>query len=256
MAGKKPKAKRKPQVITDWAPIEDDVRRDYCSGTATVKEIADKYNIPINAIKYRARTRGWRLLVRQADPDQPATASVSYDGESITDIALPESVTTQSTSRTTQRIARNVSLAQDYILGSSRSDIANKYNLSERQVANILSTDEAVKCIIDGMVKRNVAGLVQAVNEHDKMISSDETDSAVKLRAIDLRYQVTGVKPSHTHSATIHQIYNDNRVTINESGGALADYARFKLLGGLDAGGDVIDGEIVDSEAPAAAEEA
>ncbi len=112
------------------------------------------------------------------------------------------------------KTARNVALAEDYVTGASKDELAKKYGISKRQVERILAENEAAKTILTWAIQRNIQGLPAAVEKHDQLIKSK--DKAIALNALKLRYQISSVLPSHAQNQYVTNLYVDQRqVTIS-----------------------------------------
>ncbi len=102
------------------------------------------------------------------------------------------------------RIERDLQVVAEHISGKSQPTIASEMGLSPARVCQLLSKD-AAKALIEQAIHHNISHLDDAVKVHDALLQSE--DEQIRLKATQLRYQVTGVTPSHAQSIAIQQIF-------------------------------------------------
>ena len=93
--------------------------------------------------------------------------------------------------------------------GYDQIKIAKEVGLQQSQVSKILRQDDTLKSVIKNATQYNIERLPDTVIEHDKLCLSE--DEKIRLQAIKLRYDITGISPSHTQNVYINNLYQDNR---------------------------------------------
>ena len=118
--------------------------------------------------------------------------------------------------------------------GKTYRDIQAEVGLSIATIHNRLMDDQA-KSILEQVTKYHVMTLPVAMARHEEIIASD--DESIALRAVELKYKITGITPSHTQN-----VFIGNLMIQNNSG--LQD-AAFRQVAGTFLG---LDDEIQDAE--------
>ena len=100
--------------------------------------------------------------------------------------------------------ARNYSIASRAVAGLSQREIAGEFNLSQKQVSNILRDDE-VKEVLDG-VYREYAFHAPWIAQEFIALCNDE-DKKIRLDAIKEFQKIMGISPTHTVNHFLTNIY-------------------------------------------------
>lgn len=118
--------------------------------------------------------------------------------------------------------------------GKTYREIQQETELSLATISSRLSNEQA-KEILEEATKHHIRSLPLALARHDEIIASD--DEAIALKAIETRYKITGIVPSHAASVYIQHLQVVGHQTV-------LDPRIAKLLGTqmLD------DGEVIDVE--------
>lgn len=132
--------------------------------------------------------------------------------------------------------SRNLSMAAMWLEGKAQREIAKVVNMSQQQVSNVLSSQE-LKPYIDKAIEHNVLGLEEAYKAHDELIRCE--DRKIRLSAVELRYKIGGITPTHTQHPVIQAVFNIGQAII------LSPVVHELMDKHLD---HVIDGEIIEGD--------
>jgi len=108
------------------------------------------------------------------------------------------------------------------------------WTIGARQVRRIRNKDE-VKALINVGVEHNIAGIAEACIRHDDLLRSG--NEKIALAAVALRYEVGGIKATHTPHPVIQAVFNIQQAII------LSPIVHELMDKHLD---DVIEGEIIE----------
>jgi len=118
--------------------------------------------------------------------------------------------------------------------GMTYREIEAATGLSHGTVHSRLTNKQAMR-ILEDATRYHIRSLPIAIARHNEIIYSD--DDAVSLNAVKLRYQMTGLMPTHTPPITIQNLYIDQRTQVLSPG----------LVGLLSSGQSTVD-EVIDIE--------
>jgi len=92
--------------------------------------------------------------------------------------------------------------------GKTTNEIADKFNISQPRVSQILS-DDKIKSLLTNVHKMYAAASKGIGREFLKLCF----DSDKKIRSDNIKewHKIMGIAPSHAQSVFIQNIYNDNR---------------------------------------------
>ena len=140
------------------------------------------------------------------------------------------------------KIARNETIAAEYLSGSPYRAIADNHNLSEGQVCKIVNSDDNCRSIIDQATRLLISKLPDTINNYTTFLSSE--DEKIRLEACRDIHKVTGISTSHTPPG-VQQF-----IQINVTGGIDKQLREAYQLKSdhLDSDIDVIDIETVSEE--------
>ena len=118
--------------------------------------------------------------------------------------------------------------------GKTYREIQSEIGLSHGTICNRLK-DSRAKEILEQVTRYHIVTLPVALSRHEEIIASE--DESIALRAIEMKYRITGITPAHTQN-----VFIGNLMIQNNSG--LQD-AAFRQVAGTFLG---LDDEIQDAE--------
>lgn len=105
-----------------------------------------------------------------------------------------------------QSAKKKLSITELAVQGLCQRDIAKAVGLTQARVSQILSSDDEIRKQITAGQKAQVVLLPIAVKRHAELL--DSPDEKIRLQAVKLTYDTTGIAPSHAPSIFVQQILN------------------------------------------------
>ncbi len=113
-------------------------------------------------------------------------------------------------------VSRNLAIAEGLLQGSSQSELAKQYNLSQSRISRILNTDDAIRTIIQGTTKK-LSLLAPTVYANYTDMLADSEDRPIQLKATQDIARIIGILPTHTSNQFILNIMQANVIAADPS---------------------------------------
>ena len=121
------------------------------------------------------------------------------------------------------KASRDSTVAILRLQGKSYREMAKILGYSPTQLCNLVNNDSDIKALIEEGSRLQATMLPDAMLEHAKLIHDEE--SSIRLQAVRLTYQNTGITPTHTPPPALNLIMVQQQTLLDPA--LLAPIARY-----------------------------
>jgi hypothetical protein len=111
-----------------------------------------------------------------------------------------------------ERVQRNFEIVEEILQGKSAQEVGKKYDISDRQVYNILA-DSDYKAILEQGQREQIVMVPKANRKLDGLLDSE--DEGIQLKAVQTVHKNVGITPAHTQSVYVQNLYHQSNTVVD-----------------------------------------